>query len=299
MSRVHANGIELEYETFGARRDPPLLLIMGLGAQMILWPEELCEALAASGHYVIRFDNRDVGLSSKFDHARRPRVGAAALAAMAGLPVRAPYTLEDMARDARGLLEALGLDSAHIAGASMGGMIAQILAARHPERVRSLALIMTSSGSRRLPGPRFDIGLRLMRRPTGTDRETLIRYSMETWRLIGSPGYPPDETRLRARIERSYARSDDRRGLARQTVAILASGSRTRLLGRIRAPTLVLHGADDPLVPVAAAHDLAARIPGARLHIIPGMGHDLPPPLLPTFTRLLSQHARNAEAGAR
>ena len=153
-----------------------------------------------------------------------------------------------------------------------------------------------SSGNPRVPGPRLDLRLRLVRPPAGFDRETLIRHSMETWRLIGSPAHPPDETTLRAKVERSYDRSSYRKGLARQTLAIIASGSRVPLLKRIRAPTLVLHGADDPLVPVAAGHDLAQHIPGARLEVIPGMGHDLPPPLLPTFARLILAHVKQAQA---
>src|SRR5690349_16181658 len=173
----------------------------------------------------------------------------------------------------------------------MGGMIAQILAARFPQRVDSLSLIMSSSGNPRLPRPSLELQLRLVRPLPAHDRESLIRHSMQTWRLIGSPEYPPDEKMLRAKVERSYDRSSYRKGLARQTLAIIASGSRVPLLKRIEAPTLVIHGQDDPLVPVAAGHDLATHIPGARLSIIPGMGHDLPPALLPTFTSLIVQHA--------
>jgi len=293
--QVRANGINIEYETFGDRGAPPLLLIMGLGGQLLLWPEDFCRALAEAGHYVIRFDNRDVGLSTKLEQPRRPKLVRAALAARIGLPVRAPYTLDDMAQDTVGLLDALELKRAHVAGASMGGMIAQIVAAKFPQRVDSLTLIMSTSGNPRLPGPRLELQLRLVRRPPGDDRETLIRHSMQTWRLIGSPHYPPDERTLRAKVERSYDRSSYRHGLARQTLAIIASGSRVSLLRRIQAPTLVIHGAEDPLVPVAAGHDLAQHIPGARLSIIPGMGHDLPPALLPTFTQLIVQHAREAQ----
>jgi pimeloyl-ACP methyl ester carboxylesterase len=213
--------------------------------------------------------------------------------------VRAPYTLDDMAHDTVGLLDALQLERAHVVGASMGGMIAQIVAAKFPRRVDSLTLFMSTSGNPRLPGPRLELQLRLVRRPPAEDRETLIRHSMQTWRLIGSPQYPPDEDILRAKVERSYDRSSYRHGLARQTLAIIASGSRVPLLRRIEAPTLVIHGAEDPLVPVAAGHDLVRHIPGARLSIIPGMGHDLPAPLLPTFSRLILQHAREAEHAKR
>jgi pimeloyl-ACP methyl ester carboxylesterase len=294
MPQARANDINLEYETFGDRKDPPIVLIMGLGGQLLLWPEEFCQALAAGGHYVIRFDNRDVGLSTKMEHPRQPKLVRAALASLVGLPIKAPYTLDDMARDTVGLLDALELPRAHLVGVSMGGMIAQIVAAKHAERVDSLTLIMTTSGNPRLPGPRLDLRLRLVRRPGGDDRETLIRYSMETWRLIGSPEYPPDETTLRAKVERSYDRSSYRRGLARQTLAIIASGSRVPLLKRIAAPTLIVHGEDDPLVPVAGAHDLARHIPGARVEVVPGMGHDMPPPLLPRFAQWILGHARAA-----
>lgn len=294
MPQARANGINLEYETFGDRGAPPLVLIMGLGAQLVLWPDEFCLALAEAGHYVVRFDNRDVGLSTKLEQPRAPRLIRAALASRLGLKIRAPYTLDDMALDTVGLMDALELPRAHVVGASMGGMIAQILAAKHPRRVDSLTLVMSTSGNPRLPQARLDLQLRLVRRPAGGEREALIRHSMELWRLIGSPEYPPEDHVLRTKVERSYDRSSYRHGLARQTLAIIASGSRVPLLRRIEAPTLVIHGADDPLVPIAAGHDLAQHIPGARLHVIPGMGHDLPAPLLPTFTQLITRHARES-----
>jgi pimeloyl-ACP methyl ester carboxylesterase len=299
MPQARSNGINLEYETFGDRGAPPIVLIMGLGAQLVLWPDELCGALADAGHYVVRFDNRDVGLSTKLETPRRVRLVRAALASRLGFKVRAPYTLDDMAHDTVGLLDALELRRAHVVGASMGGMIAQIVAARHPQRVDSLTLIMSTSGNPRLPQARLDLQLRLVRRPLAGDRETLIRHSMDLWRAIGSPQFPAGDEVLRAKVERSYDRSSYRHGLARQTLAIIASGSRVPLLRRITAPTLVIHGAEDPLVPVAAGHDLAQHIPGARLSIIPGMGHDLPAPLLPTFSRLIVQHAKEAEHARR
>jgi pimeloyl-ACP methyl ester carboxylesterase len=294
MPQARANGINLEYETFGDKGAPPMVLIMGLGAQLVLWPDELCAALADAGHYVVRFDNRDIGLSTKLETPRRVRLFRAALASKLGLKVRAPYTLDDMAHDTVGLLDALELPRAHVVGASMGGMIAQIVAAKHPRRVDSLTLIMSSSGNPRLPQARLDLQLRLVRRPAAGDRDAIIRHSMELWRLIGSPQYPPGDDVLRTKVERSYDRSSYRHGLARQTLAIIASGSRVPLLRRIEAPTLVIHGAEDPLVPVAAGHDLAQHIPGARLQVIPGMGHDLPAPLLPTFSEMIARHAREA-----
>ena len=296
MPQIRANNLNLEYESFGDPSRPAILLIMGLGAQLVLWPDPLCEALAAGGYRVIRFDNRDVGLSTKLEHPRRVRLIRAAIAARIGLKVKAPYTLDDMAHDAVGLLDALEIRRAHIVGASMGGMIAQILAAKHESRVRSLTSIMSTSGNPRLPQARLDLQLRLVRRPLSGDRDALIAHSMDLWRLIGSPHYPLDDDTLRAKVERSLDRSSYRHGLARQTLAIIASGSRVPLLKRINTPTLVIHGEHDPLVPVAAAYDLARHIPGARLEVIEGMGHDLPAPLIPRFSRLILKHADEAEA---
>lgn len=296
MPQVRANGINLEYETFGDPANPAILLIMGLGGQLILWPEDFCQTLANAGHYVIRYDNRDVGLSSRIRGRREPKVVRTALAALLGLRVKVPYTLDDMAQDAVGLLDALKIGSAHVVGVSMGGMIAQVLGARHAERVRSLVIIMSTSGNPRLPGPRLDLRLRLVKQPLYDDREAMIRYSMDTWRLIGSPEYPADEAALRSKVERHHDRAGDRDGFARQILAIIASGSRVPLLKRIRAPTLVIHGEDDPLVPVAAAHDLVGHIPGARLRIIPGMGHDLPAELLPRIGGMILGHAAESAA---
>lgn len=298
MPQVHANGIHLEYETFGDPAHPPILLIMGLGAQLVLWPEAFCEALARAGHYVVRFDNRDVGLSTRMKQAGKAQLMRAALASTLRLPVRAPYTLDDMAHDALGLMDGLGLKRAHVVGASMGGMIAQILAAKHPERVASLTLVMTTSGNPRLPGPSLRIKLRLVKRPPLLDRESLIQYSMETWRLIGSPAWPTDHATLRAKVERNYDRAHYPAGLARQTLAIIASGSRVPLLRRISAPTQVIHGDADPLVPVAAAHDLARHIPHARLEIIKGMGHDFPPVPMQRIHELILELARSTPAAA-
>ena len=292
MPKVKANDVELEYETFGDPAAPAILLIMGLGGQLIHWPDDFCQTLAKAGYHVIRFDNRDAGLSTRLEHAPPVPLLKAGLFGALGLPVRSPYKLADMADDALGLMDALKLDSAHVVGISMGGMIAQILAAKHPKRVRSLVLLMTTSGHRWLPQPRMEIRMRLIKRPQGRDRESLVRHSMQTWRLIGSPGYPQDDALLRAKVERAFDRAYYPRGLARQTLAIIASGSRAALLRRIHAPTLVIHGADDPLVPLACGKDLARRIRGAQLEVIPGMGHDLPPPLLPRLAHSVLHHVR-------
>lgn len=298
MSQAQANGIQLEYETFGKPSDPAVLLIMGLGGQLTLWPESFCRLLADGGCYVIRYDNRDVGLSSKIESAGRPDLMRAAIRFTLGLPVPAGYTLDDMAVDALGLLDALDIARAHVVGMSMGGMIGQILAARSGGRLRSFTAVMTSSGNRRLPQPSLKLRLRLTRKPNRLDRESVIRHSMETWRLIGSPGYPTDEATLRAMVERDQKRCLYSRGLARQTLAIMASPSRLPLLQQIRLPTLVIHGQDDPLVPVAAAHELARRIAGAQLELIPGMGHDLPQALVPRIAGLILAHVRRADGAA-
>jgi pimeloyl-ACP methyl ester carboxylesterase len=298
MPQAQANGIQIEYETFGKSTDPAILLIMGLGGQLVLWPEALCRALAAGGYYVIRYDNRDVGLSSKIDSAGKPDLNSAGLRFMLRLPLKAGYTLDDMAADAAGLLDALNIRRAHVVGMSMGGMIGQILAARHGERLLSFTAIMTSSGNRSLPQPSFKLRLRLTQRPRRTDRESLVQHSMNTWRLIGSPGYPTPDAELRAMVERDQARCLYPRGMARQTLAIMAAPSRVPLLQQIKAPTLVIHGLADPLVPVAAGRELARLIAGARLELIEGMGHDLPAALLPRIGGLILGHVRGGEGVA-
>ena len=293
MPQIRANGIQIEYEEFGERAAPAILLIMGLGCQLIHWPDDLCHSLAGAGYRVIRYDNRDAGLSSKLDHADRVKLIRAGILSTFRLPVKAAYTLDDMAQDALGLMDALKLPRAHVVGVSMGGMIAQLIAIHHPDRMLSLTSIMSNSGNPLLPGPSLRIRLRMIKRPSRLDRESLIRHSMQTWRMIGSPGYPQEESALRAKVERAYDRCVHARGLARQTVAILASRNRAPLLKRIVAPTLIIHGKEDPLVPVAAAYELARHIPGARLEIIPGMGHDLPPALVPRLAQLILGNVKN------
>lgn len=298
MPSAKANNLSLEYETFGRPEAPAILLIMGLGAQLTLWPESFCRRLAGAGYYVIRYDNRDVGLSTQLDGDRKPRLMRASLAYKLGMPVRAEYTLDDMAADAVGLLDALGIRRAHVVGASMGGMIAQILGARFAERVRSLVLVMTSSGHSRVPGPSLKVGLRLVQRPKGRDREALINHSLQTWKMIASPGYPLSDADRRVLVERSFDRAYHPRGLARQTMAIFASGDRSALLSKIDLPTLIVHGRDDVLVPVAAGYDLAERIAGSTLEIIPGMGHDLPEPLVPRIAESILRHVGAVEPTA-
>jgi pimeloyl-ACP methyl ester carboxylesterase len=293
MPQASANGIRLEYETFGRAGDRPLLLVMGLGAQMTFWDEEFCGALAERGHCVIRFDNRDVGLSTKFDHAGVPNV--AAMMRRGADRSSAPYTLDDMADDAAGLLEALGLASAHVCGASMGGMIAQTVAYRHAGKTRSLVSIMSSTGNPALPPPTPEAMTVLMTRPP-SDREGAIAASLRAARVIGSPGFPSDEQRLRRRAGAAYDRAFTPLGTARQLAAIYAHGNRAPRLSAVRAPTLVIHGTDDPLVPLAGGRDTAKAIPGAELLEIAGMGHDLPPALWVRLADAIAAHTRKAEA---
>lgn len=290
MPRVKTNGIEIEVESFGQARDPAILLIMGLGGQMVLWPDDFCERLAGAGYRVVRFDNRDIGLSTKLDGLGRPPLLRNGIAHTLRLPVRAPYRLDDMALDSVGVLDALDIERAHVVGVSMGGMIAQLLAARHGGRVASLTSIMSSSGHRALPGPRFDVQLRLIKRPARLDREGLIAHGMQTWRMIGSPGYPETEADLRDKVARQIDRNVHPQGFVRQISAIMASGSRAPLLSQVRAPTLIIHGKADPLVPVAAAYDLKKRLPHARLEVIEGMGHDMPRALLPRIEQMILEH---------
>jgi pimeloyl-ACP methyl ester carboxylesterase len=288
MPRARTHDVELEYETFGREGDPALLLIMGLGAQMIFWHDELCSALVERGFHVVRFDNRDVGRSTWLDAAGMPDVMGVMAAVLQGRPVEAPYLLRDMAGDTAGLLEVLDIPAAHVVGASMGGMIAQTLAIEHPERVRSLTSIMSTTGSRDLPPARPE-AMGALLTPIPTEREAAIERSVEIFRLIGSPGFPFDEAEMRARAARAFDRGVNPAGVARQLVAILASGSRREALGSVRAPTLVIHGAADPLVPVEAGRDTAQAVPGAELLEIEGMGHDLPQALWPTFVDAIAK----------
>jgi pimeloyl-ACP methyl ester carboxylesterase len=278
--QVLANGLKIEVDDQGPRDAPVVLLVMGLGMQLTAWPDELVERLLARGFRVVRFDNRDAGLSEGFDHRGVPSLPLNMLRHFLRLPVRAPYTLKDMAGDAVGVLDALGIAKAHIAGASMGGMICQHVAAGWPQRVASATLIMTSSGSRRLPGPTPAARRALLSRPADSDPKTLIAHSIGVFTAIGSPAFRPEPAELRARVVASIQRASRPQGSARQLLAIAADGDRTPMLARIQAPTRVIHGVADPLVPVANGLDLVKRIPGALGDFIDGMGHDLPQQLL-------------------
>lgn len=283
MARVRANGIEIEYEATGDRNDPALLLDMGLGAQLTIWPDELFSGLADRGFYVIRFDNRDVGLSTKFGAWGVPDIGAALQKAMQGEAVAAPYRLEDMAADAIGLIDALGIDKAHMVGASMGGMIVQIAAAKYPGRTRSLVSIYSTSGRPGLPLGKPEAMAMLTAQPEGPAREQRVAYGMKLRRTIGSPGYPTPEPEFRTFVEKNVDRSWYPEGGARQYLAIIASGDRVELLKSVTAPTLVMHGEDDPLLPVDCGRDVASLVPGAEFWSLAGWGHDFPPQLVPVI----------------
>lgn len=277
MPQITANGVSLEYEAYGDPARPPLLLIMGLGAQLTLWPIELVDALVARGYYVIRYDNRDIGLSQKFTQHPVPNPRRVAVMRLFGLRAKLAYRLSDMAADAVGLLDALGIARAHVVGASMGGMIAQLVAATYPDRVLSLTSIMSTTGNRRLPAAKKEaLEALITPPPANATLDQMIPHVIRISHAIGSPGYPSAEDRLIDRITRDYTRSFHPTGPGRQLAAILDDGDRRARLKAVTAPTLVLHGADDPLVPVEGGKDTAAAIPGARLHVIPGMGHDLP-----------------------
>jgi len=292
--QIVANGIGIELDDQGPAGAEPLLLIMGLGMQLIGWPDELVQLLVSRGFRVIRHDNRDVGLSQGFDNLGVPNLPVAAMRHALRLQVHAPYSIGDMADDALGVLDALGIAQAHVCGASMGGMIAQHLAARHPQRVKSLTLLMTTSGSRRLPQAPWSVQKVLMSRPDGSDAEAVVAHLLNVMSVIGSPAYPPEPARLQRRLRQSVQRAWRPAGTARQLAAVAADGDRTTLLLGIKAPTLVIHGEADPLVPVAAGRDLAQRIAGAQSDFIPGMGHDLPLQLLPRLADGITANARRA-----
>ena len=273
MTAILANKIELEYESFGREADPAILLIMGLGGHLTRWNLELCDLLVARGYRVIRFDNRDCGLSTHFSDAPVPDLRAL----QNGQPVSLPYTLDDLVADSVGLLDALGIKQANVAGASMGGAIAQLAAANYPERVISLTSIMSSSGNPALPAPTPAAATALFAPlPRQRDRESIVADSIARYETLESPAYPTDRGRLRQLFADEYERNFDPRGVARQLAALIANGDRRPMLQSITAPSVVLHGAADQLIPLACGEDVARNIPNAEFRIIDGMGHDFP-----------------------
>jgi pimeloyl-ACP methyl ester carboxylesterase len=290
---AHANGIEIEYETFGRPEDPAVLLIMGLGAQMLLWEADFCSALARRGFYVIRFDNRDVGLSTKFSSAEVPNIVPAFIDYAAGRPVKAPYQISDMAADAVGLLDALDIRRAHVVGASLGGIIAQEVALAHPDRVLTLTSIMsTMSGSE--AGTATPEAARLLSEGPAPNRDAFVERALKAWRVIGSPGFPPYEDLIRRRSMLAYDRCYEPTGTYRQMLAVWASPPRKEALRSLKVRTLVIHGDADTLLPLANGIDTARTIPDAHLEVIAGMGHDLPPGLWPRLIDLLERNANGA-----
>ncbi|MFT3717290.1 alpha/beta fold hydrolase [Pseudorhodoferax sp.] len=286
---AQANGLQLCYQTFGRPSDPPMLLIMGMGAQMVGWDDEFCEALALRGFWVVRFDNRDAGRSTRLDSAGVPNVTLAMTRAWLRRPVAAPYLLRDMARDVTGLMDALGIAKAHLVGASMGGTIAQTLAIAEPARVRTMTSIMSTTGAPDLPAPQYG-AMSAIFKPAPSSLDGYTAHYIQTWKQLRVGLFEEEEARDRARALRNHTRGLHPAGGARQLVAILASGSRREALRNVTVPTLVIHGDVDPLVPLAAGRDTAASIPGAELMVLPGMGHTLPlrmwPRILDGITRL-------------
>lgn len=295
MPTVVANGLTLAYERYGSPNNPQVVMIQGLGMPSTGWPVEFIERLVAEGLSLLTFDNRDIGRSELLTESGVPNLLMQILKKRVGLSVNAPYQLTDMMRDTDALLDSLRIDSAHVVGVSMGGMIAQSLAIHAPQRVKSLTSIMSTTGNPRLPGPTRAVGHHLISRPgTGAD-EDVIAFGLKTWRLIGSPAYPRTESELRAFLERNRERGVTAAGTARQMLAIMAAPSRVDQLRGLRVPGLVIHGDSDPLVPLACGLDTANALMDGTLEVVPGMGHDLPPPLFAQLVTWIATHVRKAE----
>lgn len=286
--------LELAYETFGEAGDPPVLLVMGLATQMVGWPDDFCAQLAERGHFVVRFDNRDIGLSTHLHAAGAPDV----LAVLGGDHSSVAYGLADLADDTAGLLDALGLDSAHLVGASMGGMVAQLVAIRHAQRVRSLTSIMSTTGDPAVGAP-AEAAMAVLLAPPANDRAGTVQRAVDTYRVIGSPGFEFDEDGIRARAGLSFDRAYDPAGVARQLAAIVSTADRTPDLGAVDVPTLVVHGAQDQLVDVSGGRATAAAVPGAELFVVDGMGHDLPGDVWPQLLDRIGATVQRGEDARR
>ncbi|NVO05382.1 MAG: alpha/beta fold hydrolase [Rhodoferax sp.] len=298
--KVQANGIQIEVEDSASaeashQQRPVVLLIMGLGLQLVAWPEAFVQGLLDAGYRVVRFDNRDIGLSTAMDHLGKPKVAWSMIRFHMGLGFRPPYGLVDMAADALGVLDALGIARVHLVGVSMGGMVAQRVAIAAPQRVLSLTSIMSSSGAKGLPGPRHDVLKLMMKRPKGSNEEAVVQHTLRLFQAVGSPAFPIPAEEAAQRIRQAFRRSYRPVGTLRQMLAVVADGERAALLARITSPTLVLHGRADPLVPFACAEDTARRIPGATLFGIEGMGHDLPAQAVQHLLAALQPHLLAAQ----
>lgn len=292
MPTIRANDIDIYYEDTGPAHAPVILLVMGLGAQMIAWPDEFIQGLVAKGYRVIHYDNRDVGMSQRMDGTEMPNLIWTMFKARLGLPVSVPYTLTDMAKDGIGLLDALGIQKAHVVGASMGGMIVQLLASNHHERVLSMTSIMSSSGKPGLPGARADIQRRFMvKRPANASRDEAVAFGADLVRSFSFPDPARPDNAHAEMAAQAFDRGYYPVGTRRQLLAIIADGSRVERLMRIKVPTLVVHGGADPLVPKEGSEDIARHIPGARLEIIEDMAHDLPPSQVDRMVDLIADHA--------
>ncbi|PCC69192.1 Pimeloyl-ACP methyl ester carboxylesterase [Nannocystis exedens] len=286
-------GIDIAYQRLGDPAGPPVLLIMGMAAQLIHWPDSFCQELAGHGLHLIRFDNRDAGRSTHLTNAPAPNLPAV----LAGDLSTVSYTLSDMAADTVGLLDVLGIDSAHVVGASMGGAIAQTVAIEHPARVRSLTAIMSTTGDASVGQAAPEVLSVLFAGPPGNTRDEVVAHALRVFRAAGSSGFDTDEAELAARAGLAFDRGHDPLGIARQAVASVASGDRTARLAAIAAPTLVIHGLADRLCDASGGRAIAAAIPGAELWLVEGQGHDLPPALRPELARRIAAHVRRAEAG--
>ena len=290
LAIANANGIEIAYDTFGDPHAPPLVLIMGLGFQMIVWDEEFCKEIADRGYWVIRFDNRDTGLSTRFDEAEVPDVFSILEAKIQGKAFQTPYTLSDMADDTVGLLNELKIDVAHMVGLSMGGMIAQMMAVCHPSRVQTLTAIMSSTGAPGLPPPTPEaLSILLNRLPS--DRTGYIEGCVQIWQILSGPNMPADESRVKELAGHSYDRGLNPAGFSRQLAAIITFGSIKEKLESVNVPTLVLHGDSDPLIPLECGLDIADSIRKAKMIILKGMGHALHRDLWPRIIDAIEQHA--------
>lgn len=291
MPDITANGISIAYEDHGDPAAPPVLMVMGLGGQLAMWPDELVQNLVGSGYRVILFDNRDIGLSHQHTDERPPKIIPQILLRRLGVKLKTPYTLLDMARDTIGLIDALGLQSVHLVGISMGGMIGQHVCALAPEKVQSLTAIMTTTGNPKLPRAEPHVMKAMIRRgPPPKTRDAIIDASVGVFGVIGTPGEDHNTNGMRERIARSYDRNYDPKAVARQMAAIVAAGDFRSFTRRVSAPTLVLHGSSDPLVPIEAGRDVAGIVPDARMEVLDGMGHDVPPRFLPEVTNHMLSH---------